>query len=208
MRLLPDELGADLIKNDVDGDVDGDFTNNTIDIDEDYDGVYDWADVDDDNDGLWDFFEIDSDDDLDNDANQNNGLTSSGLPQFFGGENCVDNDDDGNDADIDGNGFYQPVWDRGILSQGLRSPSYYDVDNDNDGVPDAEDWDDDNNNLSDAEQELIPVVSGEKNNLHLTTIMTAFQIGWMTILMAMDFQIQKNLTRQALLLFSIMIMTD
>ncbi len=153
---FPDELGADLIKNDVDGDVDGDFTNNTIDIDEDYDGVYDWADVDDDNDGLWDFFEIDSDDDLDNDANQNNGLTSSGLPQFFGGENCVDNDDDGNDADIDGNGFYQPVWDRGILSQGLRSPSYYDVDNDNDGVPDAEDWDDDNNNLSDAEQELIP----------------------------------------------------
>ena len=73
---------------------------------------------------------------------------------FFGGENCVDNDDDGNDADIDGNGFHQPVWDRGILSQGLRSPSYYDVDNDNDGVPDAEDWDDDNNNLSDAEQEF------------------------------------------------------
>ncbi len=96
----------------VDGDVDGDFTNNTLDIDEDYDGVYDWADVDDDNDGLWDFFEIDSDDDLDNDANQNNGLTSSGLPLFFGGENCADNDDDGNDADIDGNGFYQPVWDQ------------------------------------------------------------------------------------------------
>ena len=113
----------------------------------------------------------------------------------------MDNDDDGNDADIDGNGFYQPVWDRGILSQGLRSPSYYDVDNDNDGVPDAEDWDDDNNNLSDAEQELIPVVSGEKNNLHLTTIMTAFQIGWMMILMAMDFQIQKNLTQQDLLVF-------
>ena len=33
---FPDELGADLLKNSEDGDVDGDFTNNTVDLDEDY----------------------------------------------------------------------------------------------------------------------------------------------------------------------------
>ena len=36
---FPDELGADLDKNDVDGDVDGDFYNNTIDLDDDYDNL-------------------------------------------------------------------------------------------------------------------------------------------------------------------------
>ena len=146
---FPDELGADLLKNSVDGDIDGDFTNATVDLDNDYDSVYDWYDVDDDNNGVWDFFEIDTDDDLDNDANQNNG-------NFFSGLNCVDNDDDGNDADVDDDGFFQAVWDRGILSQGLIEPKLYDVDNDNDGVPDAEDWDDDNNGIHDAEQELLP----------------------------------------------------
>ena len=146
---FPDELGADLINNSVDGDIDGDFTNATIDLDDDYDSVYDWYDVDDDNDGIWDFFEIDIDDDLDNDANQENG-------NFFKGTNCVDNDDDGNDADIDSDGYFQAVWDRGILSQGLIQPTLYDVDNDNDGVPDAEDPDDDNNGILDQIQETLP----------------------------------------------------
>ena len=146
---FPDELGADLLKNDVDGDVDGDFTNMTIDLDNDYDSIYDWTDVDDDNNGLWDFFEIDSDDDLDNDANQEN-------TNFFKGQNCIDNDDDGNDADVDGDGFFQAVWDQGILSQGLIQPTLYDVDNDNDAVPDAEDWDDDNNGIPDSVQENLP----------------------------------------------------
>ena len=146
---FPDELGADLLKNDVDGDIDGDFTNVTIDLDNDYDSVYDWYDVDDDNDGIWDYFEIDTDDDYDNDAGQDNG-------NFFSGTNCEDNDDDGNDADVDEDGFFQAVWDRGIMSQGLREPSLYDVDNDNDGVPDAEDTDDDNNGILDVDQELLP----------------------------------------------------
>jgi hypothetical protein len=146
---FPDELGADLLKNDVDGDVDGDFTNMTVDLDNDYDSVYDWYDVDDDNDGIWDYFEIDTDDDYDNDANQENG-------NFFSGTNCEDNDDDGNDADVDEDGFFQAVWDQGIMSQGLREPSLYDVDNDNDGVPDAEDNDDDNNGILDVDQELLP----------------------------------------------------
>ena len=146
---FPDELGADLLKNDVDGDVDGDFTNMTVDLDNDYDAVYDWYDVDDDNDGIWDYFEIDSDDDWDNDAGQENG-------NFFSGTNCDDNDDDGNDADVDEDGFFQAVWDRGIMSQGLREPSLYDVDNDNDGVPDAEDTDDDNNGILDVDQALLP----------------------------------------------------
>tara|TARA_B110000459_G_scaffold180255_1_gene206833 strand:- start:961 stop:9060 length:8100 start_codon:yes stop_codon:yes gene_type:complete len=146
---FPDELGADLLKNDVDGDVDGDFTNMTVDLDNDYDSVYDWYDVDDDNDGIWDYFEIDSDDDYDNDAGQENG-------NFFSGTNCNDNDDDGNDADIDNDGFFQAVWDQGIMSQGLREPALYDVDNDNDGVPDAEDTDDDNNGILDVDQELLP----------------------------------------------------
>ncbi len=143
---VPDELGADLLKNDVDGDIDGDFWNNTIDLDDDYDGVYDWYDVDDDNDGVWDFFEVDSNDDLDDDNGQDNG-------NFFGGTNCDDNDDDGNDNDVDDDGWYQPVWDRGAMTQGLKSPRYYDVDNDNDGVPDPEDPDDDNNGVDDITQE-------------------------------------------------------
>ena len=42
------------------------------------------------------------------------------------------------------------------MSQGLREPSLYDVDNDNDGVPDAEDTDDDNNGILDVDQELLP----------------------------------------------------
>ena len=70
---FPDELGADLNKNDVDGDIDGDFFNNTIDLDDDYDSIFDWFDVDDDNDGLWDYFEVDSNDDLDDDSGQENG---------------------------------------------------------------------------------------------------------------------------------------
>ena len=148
---FPDEVGADFLKNDVDGDSDGDGgtsmqSNNTIDIDDDYDAVFDWYDVDDDNDGIWDYFEIDSDDDWDNDDGQDNG-------NFFTGTNCIDNDDDGNDADVDEDGWYQAVWDRGQMSQGLYVPRFYDVDNDNDGVPDAEDFDDDNNGVSDIVQE-------------------------------------------------------
>lgn len=145
---FPDELGADLLKNDLDGDIDGDFFNNTIDLDDDYDAVFDWFDVDDDNDGLWDYFEIDTNDDLDDDTGQNNG-------NFFSGTNCVDNDDDGNDADADDDGFYQAVWDRGQMTLGLLEPKVYDVDNDNDGVPDGEDPDDDNNGIPDGEQEKL-----------------------------------------------------
>ena len=146
---FPDELGADLDKNDVDGDTDGDFFNDTIDLDDDYDSIFDWFDVDDDNDGLWDYFEVDTNDDLDDDTGQNNG-------NFFSGSNCVDNDDDGNDADADGDGFYQAVWDRGVMTLGLQQPRVYDVDNDNDGVPDGEDPDDDNNGILDGDQEKLP----------------------------------------------------
>ena len=154
---FPDELGADLDANDVDGDVDGDFTNNTVDLDEDYDSIYDWNDVDDDNDGIWDFFEVDSNDDLDDDADQDYGNA------FFVGTNCDDKDDDGNDQDVDGDGWFQAVWDKGVMSQGLRSPKFYDVDNDNDGVPDAEDPDDDNNGVLDVDQELLAgCFSGEE----------------------------------------------
>ena len=95
---------------------------------------------------------MDTNDDLDEDANIN-------LPEgssFFTGTNCVDNDDDGNDADADDDGFFQAVWDRGEMTQGYQNPRYYDVDNDNDGVPDAEDYDDDNNGIDDWTQELIP----------------------------------------------------
>ena len=147
---FPDELGADLIKNSEDGDVDGDFTNNTVDLDEDYDAVYDWNDVDDDNDGVWDFFEIDTNDDLDDDADQDYGSN------FFVGLNCDDKDDDGNDQDVDSDGWFQAVWDQGTMSQGLKAPKFYDVDNDNDGVPDSEDPDDDNNGVMDVDQELLP----------------------------------------------------
>ncbi|MGB1624494.1 MAG: hypothetical protein ACPHCZ_07300, partial [Candidatus Poseidoniaceae archaeon] len=65
-------------------------------------------------------------------------------------------DDDGNDADADDDGFYQAVWDRGIMSQGLRQPTLYDVDNDNDAIPDGEDPDDDNDGRLDVDQELLP----------------------------------------------------
>jgi len=147
---FPDELGADLDKNSEDGDVDGDFTNNTVDLDEDYDAIYDWSDVDDDNDGIWDFFEVDTNDDLDDDANQDYGTA------FFVGLNCDDLDDDGNDQDVDGDGWFQAVWDKGVMSQGLKSPKFYDVDNDNDGVPDSEDPDDDNNGVIDSLQETQP----------------------------------------------------
>ena len=147
---FPDELGADLEKNSEDGDVDGDFTNNTVDLDEDYDAIYDWNDVDDDNDGIWDFFEVDTNDDLDDDANQDYGTA------FFVGLNCDDLDDDGNDQDVDGDGWFQAVWDKGVMSQGLKSPKFYDVDNDNDGVPDSEDPDDDNNGVIDSLQETQP----------------------------------------------------
>ncbi|DAC49666.1 MAG TPA: hypothetical protein D7H92_01505, partial [Candidatus Poseidoniales archaeon] len=146
---FPDELGADLLKNDVDGDIDGDFTNSTIDLDDDYDSIFDWFDVDDDNDGVWDYFEVDSNFDLDDDTGQNNG-------NFFSGSNCDDNDDDGNDADADDDGFYQAVWDQGIMSQGLRQPTLYDVDNDNDAIPDGEDPDDDNDGRLDVDQERLP----------------------------------------------------
>ena len=92
--------------------------------------------------------EIDTNDDLDDDTGQNNG-------NFFSGTNCVDNDDDGNDADADDDGFYQAVWDRGQMTLGLLEPKVYDVDNDNDGVPDGEDPDDDNNGIPDGEQEKL-----------------------------------------------------
>ena len=36
---FPDEVGADVVNNDVDGDLDGDGTNNTIDIEDDADAV-------------------------------------------------------------------------------------------------------------------------------------------------------------------------
>ena len=149
---FPDEMGADIVANEIDEDIDGDSFNNTIDIDDDADGVYDWFDIDDDNDGIWDYFDMDTNDDLDEDASIN-------LPQgssFFTGTNCQDNDDDGNDADADDDGFFQAVWDRGEMTQGYQNPRYYDVDNDNDGVPDAEDFDDDNNGIDDWEQELLP----------------------------------------------------
>ena len=156
---FPDELGADLVKNSEDGDVDGDFTNNTVDLDEDYDAIYDWNDVDDDNDGIWDFFEVDTNDDLDDDADQDYGTA------FFVGTNCDDRDDDGNDQDVDGDGWFQAVWDKGVMSQGLKSPKYYDVDNDNDGVPDSEDPDDENNGVLDEDQELLPgCFSGEEQS--------------------------------------------
>ena len=149
---FPDEMGADVTANEVDEDIDGDSFNNTIDIDDDADGVYDWFDIDDDNDGIWDYFDMDTNDDLDEDAN----ITLPQGSSFFTGTNCNDNDDDGNDADADDDGFFQAVWDRGEMTQGYQNPRYYDVDNDNDGVPDAEDYDDDNNGIDDWAQELLP----------------------------------------------------
>ena len=123
--------------------------NNTNDLDDDWDIVYDHFDVDDDNDGTWDFLELDFNDDLDDDS-------SIEEPYYFTGSNCEDNDDDGLDTDPDEDGIYQAVWDRGVLGQGLLFPTYYDVDNDNDGVPDGEDPDDDNNGIPDEVQEAPP----------------------------------------------------
>ena len=161
---FPDENLADLYPDDTDPDddcgsvvvVDGQGNkyaptcqfNDTADLDDDLDGLYDLFDVDDDNDGIWDYLEIDSDSDWDDDANT--------LPPgtFFTGFNCEDNDDDGTDSDPDDDGWYQAVWDQGIQGQGLLFPQYYDVDNDNDGVPDGEDFDDDNDGTLDVDQEL------------------------------------------------------
>ena len=141
---FPDEY-ADMLNDSVDPDDDCGapnagtpnpqcMFNDTADLDDDFDGIYDHWDMDDDNDGIWDFFEVDVNDDLDDDANT--------LPpgNFFTGTNCFDNDDDGTDTDPDEDGFYQAVWDKGVLGQGLLFPEYYDVDNDNDGEPDG-DWD-------------------------------------------------------------------
>lgn len=124
--------------------------NDTADLDDDFDSVYDLWDVDDDGDGIWDYFEIDTNNDLDDDA----GTIPPG--NFFTGLNCQDKDDDGQDSDPDGDGWYQAVWDKGVMGQGYLSPEFYDVDNDNDGVPDGEDWDDDNNGVADTVQELVP----------------------------------------------------
>ena len=122
------------------------MVNDTADLDDDFDSVYDLWDVDDDNDGIWDYFEVDTNSDLDDDMGTNE-------PYFFTGLNCQDNDDDGYDSDPDGDGWYQAVWDKGVMGQGMIFPEYYDVDNDNDGVPDGEDWDDDNDGNSDILQE-------------------------------------------------------
>ncbi len=162
-NFFPDESLADLYDDDTDPDDDcgnvvvtgGGFTyaptcqmNDTADLDDDLDGIYDLWDVDDDNDGIWDYLEIDSDGDWDDDANT--------LPpgNFFTGFNCQDNDDDGTDSDPDEDGWYQAVWDQGVMGQGLLFPKFYDVDNDNDGVPDGEDPDDDNDGTLDVDQEL------------------------------------------------------
>jgi len=158
-NLFPDEM-ADMLNDDVDPDNDcaapipGNLNpqcmaNDTSDLDDDFDGVYDHWDVDDDNDGLWDYFEVDTDDDWDDDDETNDGI------YYFIGSNCEDNDDDGLDTDPDDDGWYQAVWDKGVLGQGLLFPEYYDVDNDNDGIPDGEDPDDDNNGILDITQELI-----------------------------------------------------
>ena len=158
-NFFPDELG-DLLNDDLDPDIDCGqpmpevswtptcMFNNTNDLDDDWDIVYDHFDVDDDNDGIWDYFEIDSNDDLDDDS----GIEE---PYYFTGSNCEDNDDDGLDSDPDDDGIYQAVWDKGVLGQALLFPEYYDVDNDNDGVPDGEDPDDDNNGLLDEAQEAF-----------------------------------------------------
>ncbi len=134
--------------------------NDTADLDDDFDAIYDLWDVDDDNDGLWDFFEIDTNSDLDDDA----GTIPPG--NFFIGLNCQDEDDDGQDSDPDGDGWYQAVWDKGIMGQGMLFPEFYDVDNDNDGVPDGEDWDDDNDGNADVLQELVPgCFTGEEQSI-------------------------------------------
>ena len=165
-NMFPDEH-ADLLNNDVDPDDDcgapiaGNMNpqcmfNDTADLDDDFDAIYDHWDIDDDNDGIWDYFEVDTNDDLDDDAN------TEPEGAFFIGFNCEDNDDDGTDTDPDEDGWYQAVWDKGVLGQALLHPKYYDVDNDNDGVPDGEDPDDDNNGLTDDQQELLCFVGEEQ----------------------------------------------
>ena len=165
-NFFPDER-ADLLNNDVDPDDDcgapvtGNMEpqclfNDTADLDDDFDGIYDHWDIDDDSDGIWDYFEIDSNDDLDDDT----GTLPPG--NFYTGSNCEDNDDDGTDTDPDEDGWYQAVHDKGVLGQGLLNPKYYDVDNDNDGVPDGEDPDDDNNGVLDSEQELLCFIGEEQ----------------------------------------------
>lgn len=170
---FPDEL-VDALKDDVDPDNDCPaplgapypdptcMRNDTADVDDDFDSVYDAYDVDDDNDGIWDYFEVDSDNDWDDDANVE-------MTSFFTGLNCEDNDDDGTDTDPNGDGFYDAVWDRGMLVQGYMRygnyiiEHYYDVDNDNDGIPDPEDPDDDNDGILDSAQEGI-CFWGEENH--------------------------------------------
>ena len=159
-NFFPDEI-ADHLNDDVDPDIDcgqpmpdvswvpNCMYNNTNDLDDDWDIVYDHFDVDDDNDGIWDYFEVDSNDDFDDDATVEE-------PYYFTGSNGEDNDDDGLDTDPDDDGIYQAVWDKGVRGQALLFPEYYDVDNDNDGVPDGEDPDDDNNGLLDETQEAFP----------------------------------------------------
>ena len=49
--------------------------------------------------------------------------TPNPLGNFFTGYNCDDQDDDGTDTDPDGDGWYQSVWDRGRLGQGLLFPN-------------------------------------------------------------------------------------
>ena len=165
-NMFPDEV-ADLLDNDVDPDDDcgapipgnmnpSCMVNDTADLDDDFDGVYDHWDIDDDNDGIWDYFELDSNDDLDDDSGTEPG-------NFFIGSNCVDQDDDGSDTDPDNDGWYQSVWDQGVLGQGLLFPIYYDVDNDNDGVPDGEDPDDDNNGVPDEVQETLCFTGEEQS---------------------------------------------
>ena len=165
-NMFPDEV-ADLLDNDVDPDDDcgapiagnmnpSCMVNDTADLDDDFDGVYDHWDIDDDNDGIWDYLEVDSNDDLDDDSGTEPG-------NFFIGSNCVDKDDDGTDTDPDDDGWYQSVWDQGILGQGLLFPIYYDVDNDNDGVPDGEDPDDDNNGVLDEDQEILCFTGEEQS---------------------------------------------
>ena len=165
-NLFPDEV-ADYLPNHLDPDIDcgqpmPDFSwtpncmyNNTNDLDDDWDIVYDHYDVDDDNDGIWDYFEVDTNDDLEDDE----GTDDWG---YFTGSNCEDADDDGLDTDPDLDGIYQSVWDQGVLGQGLLFPEYYDVDNDNDGVPDGEDFDDNNNGVPDTIEEALYCFIGEE----------------------------------------------
>ena len=139
-NLFPDEV-ADRLDDFEDPDIDCgqpmpsfSFTpscmfNNTNDLDDDWDIVYDHFDVDDDNDGVWDYFEVDLNDDFDDDDWELHGVYE---PYYFTGTNCEDSDDDGLDTDPDGDGWYQAVWDKGVLGQGLMVPEYYDVDNDYD----------------------------------------------------------------------------